>query len=118
MAKKVFLSKSIFTSDNDAPVSGAIVVNGDMIEYVGTAEDAPYTDEDQVIDLGSKTITPGLIDCHVHAYPGIKMEQNNACFLNPMYSMDELIDAMRTFIAENPEPVNGIYYFFDYDFSQ
>ena len=118
MAKKVFLSKSIFTSDNDAPVSGAIVVNGDLIEYVGTAEDAPYTDEDEVIDLGSKTITPGLIDCHVHAYPGIKMEQNNACFLNPMYSRDELIDTMRTFIAENPEPVNGIYYFFDYDFSQ
>lgn len=42
-----------------------ILVAGDRIEAVG--RDLPRGEECQVIDLSEKTVTPGMIDAHVHA---------------------------------------------------
>jgi imidazolonepropionase-like amidohydrolase len=47
--------------------NGAVLVTGDRIEAVGSAADirgrAPQA---EVIDLGSRTLLPGLIDAHTH----------------------------------------------------
>src|SRR6185503_2397103 len=43
---------------------GAVLIEGDRIGAVGTRIDAP-TDAER-IDLPNATITPGLIDCHIH----------------------------------------------------
>lgn len=117
MSRKVYLSSSIFTAAGDVPISGAVVINNDTIEYVGSRDDIPISDETtEIEDLGDKTIIPGLIDIHTHSYPGIMMEQITSCFLSPDYTHEELIDAMKQFIADNPEPINGFYNFFDYNF--
>jgi imidazolonepropionase-like amidohydrolase len=42
----------------------AIVVRGDRIDTVVSADAAP--DADRVIDLSGSTVLPGLIDCHAH----------------------------------------------------
>jgi imidazolonepropionase-like amidohydrolase len=42
----------------------AIVVRGDRIDTVVSADAAP--DADRVIDLSGSTLLPGLIDCHAH----------------------------------------------------
>jgi imidazolonepropionase-like amidohydrolase len=42
----------------------AIVVRGDRIDRVVSADAAP--DADRVIDLSGSTVLPGLIDCHAH----------------------------------------------------
>ena len=48
-----------------APLSpGAVLIEGDRIRAVGARIDAPADAER--IDLPNATITPGLIDCHVH----------------------------------------------------
>src|SRR5687768_8368856 len=42
-------------------VNGSVLVRGDRIERVGSADGMTA---DQVIDLGSATVLPGLIDLH------------------------------------------------------
>lgn len=42
-----------------------ILVSGDRIAMVG--RELPRTEECEVVDLSDKTVTPGMIDAHVHA---------------------------------------------------
>jgi imidazolonepropionase-like amidohydrolase len=47
--------------------NGAVLVSGDRIAAVGTAEELrPGAILAQVVDLGSRTLLPGLIDAHTH----------------------------------------------------
>jgi imidazolonepropionase-like amidohydrolase len=43
-----------------------VVITGDRIEMVGPAGELKVPPDSIVIDLGSATLLPGLIDCHVH----------------------------------------------------
>src|SRR5262245_43109335 len=50
-----------------APIPNAmIIVQGERIEAVGPANNISIPPGAQVIDLGSDTLMPGLIDGHVH----------------------------------------------------
>src|SRR5262245_9314351 len=44
--------------------NAVIVIEGDRVKTVGAKSAIPA--EVEVIDLGSKTVLPGLIDCHTH----------------------------------------------------
>jgi len=44
-------------------VNGTVLIRGDRIDRVGTADGSKA---DEVIDLGSATLLPGLIDLHTH----------------------------------------------------
>src|SRR5262245_35002784 len=44
--------------------NAVIIIEGDRIKTIGANVTIPA--EVEVIDLGSKTILPGLIDCHTH----------------------------------------------------
>jgi imidazolonepropionase-like amidohydrolase len=46
--------------------AGAVVVTGDTITWVGKASDLRLPAGARVIDLGRRTLLPGLFDCHVH----------------------------------------------------
>jgi imidazolonepropionase len=45
----------------------AVLLDGDQIEWVGDAKDAPDL---PITDLGGRLMTPGLIDCHTHLVYG------------------------------------------------
>ena len=62
----VLTSKSGFTGSGDLPFEGFVAVRGNRIEAVGTkCELASYlTQADEVVDLGDRTVMPGLIDVH------------------------------------------------------
>jgi imidazolonepropionase-like amidohydrolase len=49
-----------------------VVVVGDSIQSIGPSDSVKALEDDVVIDLGSKTILPGLIDVHTH----ITMDSN------------------------------------------
>jgi imidazolonepropionase-like amidohydrolase len=49
-----------------------VVVVGDSIQSIGPSDSIKALEDDVVIDLGSKTILPGLIDVHTH----ITMDSN------------------------------------------
>lgn len=78
MARKIYLSTSIFTSKTEDPFDGAIVVDGNEILYVGDREHAKeYEENAQIEDLGDRTVSPGLIDCHTHVELSIFVQSLN-----------------------------------------
>lgn len=55
-----------------SPIEDAVVrTDGRTITYAGPADDDPGRAAGDVVDLGDRTLMPGLIDCHAHpgSYP-------------------------------------------------
>ncbi|MDE3206570.1 MAG: amidohydrolase family protein [Acidobacteriota bacterium] len=53
---------------NGPAVAGAtVVVDGDRIAEIRTGEEAAAISADRVVDLGGRTLMPGLWTCHFHA---------------------------------------------------
>jgi imidazolonepropionase len=49
---------------------GAIVIHGNVIEWLGPTADLKPVADAQVIDCSGRLVTPGLIDCHTHLVYG------------------------------------------------
>lgn len=65
--KIAFKNARILTMENDQVIkNGVIITEGNVIRYVGQAAGAPIDKNTKVIDVGGKTIMPGLIDVHAH----------------------------------------------------
>jgi imidazolonepropionase-like amidohydrolase len=67
-AKKLILAARVLDVRTGHYIpSGAVLVSGERIEAVGTAADLrARASQAQVIDLGARTLLPGLIDAHTH----------------------------------------------------
>jgi imidazolonepropionase-like amidohydrolase len=64
---KIIKAARIFDSTTGKYLtSQSIVVEGDRIKQLVPASDAAAQNGAEVIDLGSATLLPGLIDCHTH----------------------------------------------------
>lgn len=68
----VILSSSILCGENLQEMPGFVAVAGGRIAAVGPSWDAPDWMERaaRVIDVGDATVTPGLIDAHIHPVVG------------------------------------------------
>jgi hypothetical protein len=73
LADTILFNGMIFTSDPGHPNVQALAIQGDRIEAVGDSEQikrlaGPRTKQ---IDLGGRTVIPGLNDAHMHleVYP-------------------------------------------------
>lgn len=69
-AQTVFVNGNIYTMDERQPRAEAIAVKGDRIVFVGSNADAKkfQTADVRTIDLGGKTVVPGLTDSHCHIF--------------------------------------------------
>jgi len=84
----------IVTVDSRFSIAEAIAVAGDRIAAVGTDRDilklaGPATKR---IDLGGKTVLPGLIDSHLHAADAAMYE-----FDHPVPDMETIGDVLNYF---------------------
>jgi len=72
IADSVYLNGNIYTLNEKAPKATALAIKGQKLIFVGHDKDVKaYIGKDtKVIDLGGKTVTPGLIEGHMH-YPGL-----------------------------------------------
>jgi predicted amidohydrolase YtcJ len=64
----LFLHGHIYTADPARPWAGALVVEGTRIAAVGTDKDLTrrWRTSARVVDLGGRTVIPGIIDSHMH----------------------------------------------------
>jgi predicted amidohydrolase YtcJ len=67
-ADTILLNGNLITIDKSNPVAQALAIKDDKILHVSTDEAirALAGDTTKVVDLGGKTVTPGLIDAHNH----------------------------------------------------
>ncbi len=71
-AERILFNAKVFTGVPDHPYAEAVAVRGDKIVAVGSLVDvlqAAGKDAERV-DLGGKTLLPGLIDSHAHPIDG------------------------------------------------
>lgn len=68
-ADTVLVNGRIITLDAGSSVAQALAVRGDRIVAVGTAREveAHVGSTTRIVDVGGRTVIPGLIDSHIHA---------------------------------------------------
>jgi predicted amidohydrolase YtcJ len=69
-AETVFINGNIYTMAERQPHAEAVVVKGERIVFVGSNAEAKkiQTAGARTIDLGGKTVVPGLTDSHCHIF--------------------------------------------------
>jgi predicted amidohydrolase YtcJ len=69
-ASTVFVNGNIYTMNERQAHAEAIVVKGDRIIFVGSNAEAKKYQSDgaRTVDLGGKTVVPGLTDSHCHIF--------------------------------------------------
>ncbi|MEY2480493.1 MAG: hypothetical protein QOI04_1420 [Verrucomicrobiota bacterium] len=66
----LFVNGNIYTVNEKQPHAEAVAVKDQRIVFVGTNDEAKKwrTDQTDVVDLGNKTVVPGLTDSHCHIF--------------------------------------------------
>jgi len=97
---KIYLEKGRFEE--------ALSLKEGFVESVGTTEMVITTrrPQDEVLDLGGKTVLPGFNDSHLHLF--LLGEAMNSCNLNGATSIDEIIERGKTYLS-NSGSVKGIH---------
>ena len=69
---RILVNGKIFTANIQQPYAEAVSIRGGRIVAVGSRREvnASVGGDAQVVDLGGKTLLPGLIDSHIHAVMG------------------------------------------------
>jgi predicted amidohydrolase YtcJ len=99
--KILFINAKIWQPDGR--FDEAFGINGNKFDFTGTNSEALHlkSNYDQVVDLKSKLVLPGLIDGHLHlCYGSLMLKQFDARNIN---SIDELRTATKKYAAENPD---------------
>ncbi|MEL7648323.1 MAG: amidohydrolase [Sedimentibacter sp.] len=96
--KTIFKNGKIYVEKGN--FQEAVLIEDDMILQVGTNEEILKNHADKVIDLVGRTVLPGLNDSHMH----ISMigDAMTSCDLTSAHSVEEVIEAGRKFMAQNP----------------
>ncbi|AEI83059.1 metallo-dependent Hydrolase (plasmid) [Cupriavidus necator N-1] len=71
-ADRILVNGTVLTMDAADGIAQAIAIRGDKIAAVGTNQEVRRLagQHTEVVDLGGRTVIPGLIDTHIHAIRG------------------------------------------------
>ena len=67
MTRLVLTNANLLDGDTPAQANRVVVIEGDRIASVADAPPADVTAADRVVDLGGRTVMPGMITCHYHS---------------------------------------------------
>ena len=100
-AEFVLINGNILTMDRlDRVVSGVRIRDGRFVE-VGD-EVVAQGSEDQVIDLGGRTVTPGLIDTHIHYFRDAHVPGHLLSAIEQVFTIPDLLSAVTERAATVP----------------
>ncbi|MDH3616908.1 MAG: amidohydrolase [Gammaproteobacteria bacterium] len=119
-ADTVFLGTNIITMDTNRPTAEAVAIRGDSIALVGDREQAmalagPGT---RIEELGDKALIPGLIDTHGHfgfTARLLKLANLSPPPVGPVNTIDDIVELLRAYIAENEVPTGAWVIGYGYD---
>jgi len=87
---RIWLKNARVVDGTGAPArDGSVLVEGETIVHAGrlSAADAPSGPETQVVDLGGRTVIPGLVEAHIHlSYNNVKVIADLDLNCPPEYS--------------------------------
>ena len=94
-AEQVLLNGKILTVDSEFSIADALAIEGERIVAVGTGEEieAQIGPNTRVIDLGGRTVIPGLIDNHMHFIRAVQ-RWNLQARIDGVNSRQEALDIM------------------------
>ena len=107
----VILSSSILYGEELERTAGFIAVSGSRIAAIGpTAAAAEWTaSAARVIDVGDATVTPGLIDAHIHPILGVSIARG--LDLNGITELHAVRAALAEYAAATPHDVGSDWIF-------
>ncbi|MDU0326391.1 amidohydrolase family protein [Microbacterium sp. KSW2-21] len=101
----------IITSDADDTVADAVAVLDGRVAFVGRAEDHSPAPGSRLIDLGGRTVLPGLIDAHTH--PTMVARSAWHISLPDTDDLDEILTFVREY-GERHSPDEAPFLYFEY----
>lgn len=124
-ADTVFLNGTVLTMENSQPRAEAVAVRDGKIIYVGNTADVMTSvgDSTQTIDLDGRTLLPGFVDSHGHAWM-IGFQALTANLLPPPdgegKDIDSLVSLLESWAKSNEQAVKDVGWIigFGYDNSQ
>ncbi len=114
MVDKILYNGKIYTENRNMPWAEAVAIEGKNISFVGTDSEALKLKEQdtELVDLGGRTVIPGLIDGHTH--PDSIAE--TAWYIRGPLTMDkdELMLNIKKAAEEYPKEVKPYFYYESY----
>lgn len=110
----IYYGGTIITMEGENDRPEALLEDRGMIRFVGSiAEAKAAAPGARLVDLGGRCLMPGFIDPHSH----ITMNGQMALFadLSTCRSFDDIVEAMRAYIAENRITEKQVAVGFGYD---
>jgi Tol biopolymer transport system component/imidazolonepropionase-like amidohydrolase len=91
-----FTNARLITMRGDEIIErGTLVVAGDRIQAIGTADSITVPDDARTVDVGGRTLAPGIVDVHAHAahfHNGPTPQANWAYYANLAYGITTMHD--------------------------
>ncbi|WP_236685293.1 amidohydrolase [Demequina salsinemoris] len=96
------LTEDVLDGDVEAPYAASVAVKDGVIVAIGDDEVAAFLDDaDRVIDLAGRTLMPGFVDAHIHAFQGGR--ERNACDLTGEDTAEECYTVIADYHAAHPD---------------
>ena len=67
MSRIVYTNANLLDGEHPAKPESTVVVEGNRIASVETGVPAALRPDDRIVDLGGRTLMPGMITCHFHS---------------------------------------------------
>ncbi len=102
-ADLVVVNARVYTADDARPLADGFAVRGGRIAFVGSSREARTLAgaNTRVLDLGGKTVIPGMVDAHAH-YSGLAQTLSTVDLMG-VPSYDELIRRVKERAATLPK---------------
>lgn len=102
-ADLVVVNARVYTADDARPLADAFAVRDGRVAFVGSSREARTLAgaNTRVVDLGGKTVIPGMVDAHAH-YSGLAQTLSTVDLMG-VPSYDELIERVKARAATLPK---------------